>query len=333
MGALTRVAHALGVEDGDGCVCTVCGASPFAAQRRGSLRTLFGDGFDDFSALADPACDMLCAGCARLLAGRPGDNPRPLRMDSIALIAGDLYRPDRGELWGYLIDPPPDLEVLSWAVTRKRHHILYAGACSPDRMPIGSDGEAIVYVPGRDMNLLCAIAELRAAGASRTAINTGHYTPQQVRRIGAGRWSTLERQIAPRRGDAVWRLAIAHVPDGEAPPHEEGSVIDPVDDQAARLLGAIARGSTLRVEQGVDFWRGLFIRRIRRNAHRPLSELVSRLMSDIATEPTGEGAQTAKGMLAAWTADEEKQIRQRIQERTDLLVALSFEHRKRETTE
>ena len=118
--AKTMLARALGIQSGAGCRCAVCGDSPFAAA--GPRAVVLGGNFTAVGDLADRDAPHVCAGCARLLAGRPGDDPPPLRTTSFICIAGAL-RPVRvADLWQVLTAPPAGQFVTSWAVSRKTHH-------------------------------------------------------------------------------------------------------------------------------------------------------------------------------------------------------------------
>lgn len=336
--ARQTLARALGVADdpaGVGSRCALCGPSPF--PRSGPVARGFGVGFSDWDACEDPAAPDLCAGCARLLAGRPGDEPPPLRTRTVAVVDGAIVLPDAATVWGWLLEPPPALTVLSWAVSRQRPHWLYAEACTPERLGVGSDGGTIGVEPAHDGALGAAVAALRAcepgdpkqrAWCTRDEILSGRYRAATLAGRAA-RWRALEAIVAPRRGDPALALFLAHCPVGPVstsiPPITEVPVLDPLDLEAAQLLAALAQDSHYRQTEGLQFWGGVFARRVQRHAGRPLAAAVSRLLEDLRVPPASPGAQAAIERLRALDTPAQQAVAQRLRERTTLLVALAFD--------
>ena len=328
------IAAALGVvRDGVGSDCACCGVSPYPSA--GPVGKTLGVGFSDWAVLDAPAAPTLCVGCQRIMAGRPGDDPPPLRTRTFAIVDGALLLPDFGQMWAWVVEPPLALTVVSWAVSGQRHHALYAEESRPALWLIGSDTGLVRYRPASDRALVDAVLGLRAGDAkgrawfTRTEILSGHYRSAAIASRSALRWQALEAVVAPRRGDPLVAFLVGHAPvtpDGE----DEDPMIDPVDDAAARLLGAVARGSALRVADGKAFWGGLFLRRIQRHAGRPLAEFVSRLAADVDAAPLNEGVQRAVALVASYTTDQGAAVMDAIRRRTTLVTALAYQHRQEE---
>lgn len=323
------LARALSAPERAGCDCACCGPSPFAAA--GPRRSVLGANFTDFDALADRHAPDICAGCARLMAGRPGDDPPPLRTMSFSceVAAPRIFPCDRAWWWA-LLSAPALLAptILSWATSRKRHHWLYAGVSTPERYVIGSDHGAIDWTP--DSGALCrALTALLAAGARRAEILSGHYQPPTLARI-RDVVATHDPTIAATRGQLILDLALWCAPKVERAVEEGAtSMINPTDQAAAELLAHVAFGSSVRVNDGKMFWasNGFFVRRVRRYAHMPLGRFVSRLMSECAVG--ADFGSRAAQHLAALDEGREQEISTAIRERTDLVVALAFDHCKR----
>lgn len=320
----------MGVEVGEGCACACCGPSPFRSA--GQRRSVLGANFTDFDALADRTATDICAGCARLMAGRPGDDPPPLRTLSFScsIESPAIISRDRAWWWSVLCDAREirTPHVLSWATSRKRHHWLHAGISIGDVWRIGSDHDTIDWAPDGG-KFARALTALLVARARRAEIMSGHYQPPTLARI---RDIVAEQDpaIAAYRGQLILDLALWCAPK-VVRAEKEGALtmIDPIDAEAAELLAHVAFGSSARVNNGKMFWasNGLFVRRVRRYAHMPLGRFVSRLMSECAVG--ADFGSRAAQYLAALDAAREQEISAAIRERTDLIVALAFDACKR----
>lgn len=317
------LALALGVRPGQGCGCAVCGPSPFDSA--GPRHRAIGTNFTDFAALVDPAADDVCQGCARLMAGRPGDDPPPLRTRSVLVPVDtlELTLLDRAAWWSLLageLDIPAAGAVLSWATSQKRHHWLHAGISTPERWRAGSDDGTIDWRP--DGELAAAIAGVRRIGASKASILTGFYPV----RLDPSSVAAAEAVLAPLRGQLILDLAVWAAPmveSIEAADEWEDDLIDPMDSRAAVLIAELVWGSSRRAERGKEFWSGYLLRRLRRFARLPLADLVSRLAGECSVSVGSAAA--AAGILSSMSAEEITAVERSIRERTDLIHALAFE--------
>ncbi|MDB4914072.1 MAG: hypothetical protein JWM95_1716 [Gemmatimonadetes bacterium] len=327
------LATALGVRLGAGCSCCVCGDSPFDGA--GPRKKALGIGFSDWAACEAPTAPDLCTGCARLLGGRPGDVPPPPRTRSLAVVEGALLVLDYADVWGLLVDPPQGLSILSWATSKQRHHILYAEPCTPTHLRIGSDQGTITFIPSRDAPLSLAVATLRTVDAkgfgwcARDDILSGRYRPAAIAR-GASAWTACEAIIAPRRGDPVLDLLVAHAPTDDPrvlSPFSETfqSMIDPTDARAADLLVRLAKDSGYRSTHGKEFWAGVFARRVQRHAGRVLPVFVARMLADLSVAPHSSGALSVVEFVRETDDADATNIMMTLRERTQLLVALAYD--------
>lgn len=321
------VGKALGLVDRpDETPCALC-----AVSRLGHGGPL-PDTYSEFVA-ASNGCGVVCAGCARALGGRPGDEPPPLRTRSFrATAARGVEILDRPRLWGALVDPLGEPHVLSWATGGKRHHWLYAGLSSAARLVIGSDGASIEYVPARDRELLDAVHALLFAPTgvapllTREGIRTGVSHPSAVQRFGVALWQKLDAVVARWRPSPLLDLVVSCAPVSTGPREvEEETVIDPVDDQAAEVLALVARSSRYRSEHGKEFWSGFFRHRLERFRRLPLADLVSRLLDACNASPTSDAALALVSRLGAIGVEETASIERALRDRPALLVSLAYE--------
>lgn len=318
------LALSLGVVPGVGSRCAICELSEF--DTAGPWRRVLGANFVDFDEFADDGAPDICLGCARLMAGRPGDDPPPLRTVSVMVgTDADLTVLDQRDWWALVTGDtlvPDGGVVLSWATSRKRHHWLRAGISTPECWVVGSDAGPIEWRP--DAAVAAAVVSMRQIGATKGAILSGHYPPRLV----AEHLDTVqcaESTIAPLRGHAILDLIVWAAPTIERSdwsPKEETQMIDKNDARAAELVGRLVWGSEMRANDGKVFWGGYLLRRLRRFARLPLATCVSRLAGEcrVSAQAAGE----VVGMLDAMTTDEQSAVESSLRERTDLIHALAF---------
>lgn len=331
---LHLIAEALRIPRETGCQCRVCGASPYPPH---TLFDRVSDTFTDFDLCADPAAPMICAACVRLLGGRPGDDPKPLRMTSLCVSGGELHQLRTAEIWPVMAMPPDGNFVLSWATGGKKHHILRAGVSRAERMLIGADGGAVEYIPPRDLALIDAVLGLLAnvgteekpkPAFSRDEIRQGTYRTERMHKFGAQRWSACEAVVSRSRGTLLLDLLCAVLPCTTQEQETEASVIDQADETAGRLLGLIAQASDLRANDGIMFWGGLFKHRVTRFSRLPLPGLVSRLITELCCGESHNAIHQITTLLAKMPAEEQAEVEASIRLRTGLVLALAYDHRK-----
>lgn len=324
--ARTLLALARGVSVGAGCRCRVCGPSPFDAGGK------LADGFTDFPLLADPSTVDVCAGCAALLAGRPGDTPPPLRTTSIRATDHGAEYLDRRGVWAALLAPLEEPHVLSWAVGGQRHHWLRAGVSTSERLLVGTDEGTVEYVPARDRWLLDAVHALLASPTgtapllSRESIRTGIYHPAATVKYGVAEWTRIEEMVAAARPSPLLDMAVACAPvSGPPATTREDEMISEEDARAAELLAYIAHGSAMRSKDGLLFWSGVFRHRIEQHRRKPLADFVSRMLDAVKCDPVTIGAKNTTAMLEALSPEDVAATEKAVKERPALLVALAFD--------
>jgi hypothetical protein len=306
------LARAFGVELNGATYCALCGESPYASA--GPAARVLGDGFTDQEAFEDPQAADVCLGCQRLLAGRPGDDPPPLRTYSFVVIGGQFVAfHERAAFWALLVDPPADLQLLSWTRTHKRHHWLWAELADAEGLVIGSDQGPIRYRWAREVLLRDALVMLRRC-CTLDEVQSGHYRAPSILALGATCWREAEAIVEPRRGDRVMALLLAHIPAADAEarrPTPEVPMLSETDEQAVTLLQLLAHGSAARIHDGLNFWNHFYRRRVIRHMHRDLQTFASRMLDDLRVERSIGAAcggatvvDVRRGVLcvdAAWT--------------------------------
>lgn len=323
---LTRIAEAIGVQRGEdgGCACAVCGDSPF--ELAGQLKAL--GTFNDFDVLAGAPVDAVCAGCKRILGGRPGhgDNPIPLRARSFELSPdGDFRFLTRAELWDVIKDQPLNGQIVSWATSGKRHHALHAGVSDNETWRIGSDSQTIVVKRNAMLELCVNVKTLLYMGVSKGAILTGRYPPH-VATLIAGEYSLTG--VQSYRGSPILDLVVhaAIKPEEKAVKQVKELMkmtpapeLEPADEQAIQLLAALATASSRRREDGKRFWDDFYLNRVRRFARLPLNDFVSRVMGEINVAAVNFDVAAFNGV------EDPDAVMRAIRERPVLLHALAFD--------
>lgn len=320
MNALHMTAAARGVSFGASCLCAFCGESPF-------------DRHSDLSAISEavlaarrrPDYDCICAGCRSLLEGKPGSQPPPLRMQNVLCVDGAITYPTRGELRVVIVEPPATPFVVSWATSKKKHHVLHAGVSTRDLQRWGSDDGTILIEP--EHRALLAAVESLLCFHPRVAVLTGNYSPPAIVSQGAAAWIDLEARVSSYRSQRVLDLlcAIAFKPEKTSrTPNMETAMIDPVDDLTSTLLAHVARASAYRTARGLDFWAGYFRSRIERHNHRPLAERVSRLLDECQCSTTAIDTTEALHQVADLDEAGTVAVENALRGRAALLVAMAF---------
>jgi hypothetical protein len=337
--ALHKIAAALDVPTADSWTdCALCARSPFG--RSGLVRDRMGASFSQWAILARPECSDICAGCVRILAGKPGDQPPPLRLASCAIIEGQLRILNVAGVWDVLSAPPDTPFILSWAESKKKHHALYAGVSTAERMLIGSDSGQIEYRPSQHVDLLNAVIALLAGDAAkkrpsfgRSTIVRGDYSAPSIQKFGPEAWLRHESVIAPCRGSSLLALICAIAPVTQLIPSQEMGMIDSADRDAAMLCGAIARGSSVRQSDGLMFWTGYFRHRVARFSRLPLRDFVSRMMDECRVDASQAAVRELVEMLSGWSAEHTSLVEESLRRRPGLVVALAYDFRNKSSAQ
>jgi hypothetical protein len=334
---LHLVADALGVDpDLTGSDCAVCGTSPYPPS--GPTKRVLGSSFAQWGEIADPGAPGVCTGCRRILSGRPGDDPPPLRMMSLLVHRGEVtqYRSSR-DFWTVLDEPPEGPAVVSWSASMMRggHHVLSAGVSTAAHMAIGSDAGVIHYSPEADRPLLDAVLELVSAPEDgkpafrRTDVLHGTYSAPAIERFNPAAWAELEEAVRPYRDTPLLDLVVAAAP-ALPPTRDNGDeMIAETDDQAAKLLGAIARGSTIRQTDGMMFWTGFFRRRVARFSRLPLNDFVSRMLDECKVNGSAPALRDVIQMVQQMDEETTERIEEALRKRPGLICALAYDYRKK----
>lgn len=255
-------------------------------------------------------------------------------MTSIALHCGTLRLLKTDQIWPFVLSVQAgERVVLSWAVSRKKHHILRAAISSKDHWLIGSDSTQIEFIPRRDEELVAAIADLLSdtgkgrPSFSRAEIVNGNYKSERIHKFGAGRWQCAETVVARWRGNMLVDFLASVLPVTQGIVEEEDMVAD-ADLAAAEFLGYIAKASEMRREDGIGFWNGIFRHRVQRFAALDLPECVSRLITELRCDESSHAVQDLVIRLRELDEESQRKVEESIRRRTGLVVALAYDKRK-----
>ena len=314
MNALHAIARSLGIQPGSESIrCCVCGESPFAliGRKRQSLGAIF----SNHENLRAPQFDAVCEGCKTVLGGRPGRDPPPLRMASFMVSNGQFRAIDRAALWDLLQSPPPGNAVVSYGRSRKKQHALHAGFSGAGVWRVGSDDGPVEW--RHNPRIIRAVGEMRRLGVSKGAILTGRYPAAKTAAL-----QKLDAVIAPIRGSAALDMIVWCSPEAGKDKIEENPMIDPIDQDASDLLAIIAWHSSYRASEGLRFWGGYYLSRIRRLSRLPLNDFISRACREC--QATTAGAAEAAEFTARRDGEQCAAVIRAIRERPDLLHGLAF---------
>ena len=279
------LAAARGIIAGSGCVCVVCGDSPYDAGRPAG--ELLGPNFTDYDLLMAPSSSEACAGCASVLGGKPGSVPMPLRMGHFAVVDGVLLRPDGAQLLALLVDPPAGLQVIAWTAQRKRHASLRCGPCADGLLMVGAEQGTIAWDVAGGRLLVDAVAALRRHARIEHVLS-GKYPPHAILALGAA-WGPAEATVARYRPSLALDMVVALVrrPDTTATTEEAPVPISEIHRRAGSLLLDIGHASAARDADAIGFWSTLFPRRVAAAADRPtLIRAVGWLAESIGCNPS-----------------------------------------------
>lgn len=283
---------------------------------------MFGDTFTDWSALLAPSEPMVCAGCVSVLAGRPGDDPPPLRTQHALAVDGELARfPGTPDLAAILRDPPDGEFVLAVAESRKRHAALRAEVSTAERMVVGLDDGAAVVL--REHIAVLDAIETQLQVISRDDIRAGTAPPMSITKLGPARWAATEATIAPMRPSPLLRLLVMVARRPDPTPAEESMDVPISERRAADLLSHIAEASALRSRDGLAFWRSIYPHRVARFSALPLRDAVARLMSAVQADALRSAPVAA--VLDNIPTEEVVDVERAIRIRAPLVLTLAYE--------
>ena len=299
--------------------CVQCGSSPF--ENWGHVKKL-GKMFNRHEFFPNPSASYLCHGCKKILGGHSRDKPLRLysfRIDDVFRDVPEIIQILPADWWGILQSPPSDPIILSWAQSKKKHHALFAGYSMDGVWRIGADEESLIWE--HDLSILESAQSLYRAGCTKAQIVVGHYPAPLLSKIHPI-IEQHERVLSPfrKKNPAPLDLIVYAIPKSTKTKHNEPMALSSTDSKAAHLLCEIAFHSSARVENGIQFWGGYFLARIKRFMRLPLPDMVSRLIGTFGTGVTHDIVQ----ILDAMDDQEMASISQSIRERPDLIHAAAY---------
>lgn len=300
MHPLHHIGRALGATPGDS-VCAVCGPSPFAVGRAAS--DALGPNFVDYDLIPGESADV-CDGCARVLGGRPGDTPAPLRTGHFLVRGGELVRASIDDLRAALTSG--DVDVIAWTASRQKHASLRCGPCGGGVLRMGTDSETLVWDVARDAPLLAAVETLRAA-AKREQIEAGQYPPHVILALGAA-WEPAEAVVSRYRPGLALDLALAVVrrPDVTLTTEATTMALDPALMDLGLMVDTLSRCSGARDADPIRYWSELLPRRLAAAASsQTMAEWLSYLVQSLSVAASRAEVVDVLAAVAAMTPEQE----------------------------
>lgn len=317
--AIHIIAAAMGVEPGPSSDCAVCGDSPFPEARASA--DVFGPNFVDYDRIHDSALGSVCAGCARVLGGKPSKTDPPLRMGHFAVVAGVLERPDGARLLE-LIRDPEGVEVIGWTKTRQRHASLRAEVRRGADLPIATEDEVVLWT--QDDNALLDAVQLLRRSAAPDHILTGQYPPHVIAALGSD-WELGEQVVNLYRPSGHLEIACALVRRPDNPTEAPPMPIAENEREAASLLLLLTAASPHRQKDGIGFWGALVPRRLAAaaQASQTLLDAASRLIEALQVSPTAADTVAGVRSIESYTPEEADAVLTIWRDKPRLVVAVA----------
>lgn len=295
--------------------CAICGGN---SDEGIQIKKAVSSSFTDWQALFAAAGRRCCKRCQAIVADSK------MRTKCVFCVrAGEVEFVTYEDVYS-IIKSPPDTFVLSIPYSFKRHHWLYAGISTPEKMLIGTDTETVVYRPAEHADVLEAVETMIAAGVSSKQIESGNYHPSSVALLGA-RYEELEGILSKHRGDGLVKLFCKVVPKQKIDNWEVEEVRTRAQSNAAYYLQTLATHSKFREENGLQFWGGFFEARINRVLDLPFEQATNKLMESLQCGPN-----TAIAVLIDELGDNEKrEIMETLKKQARICISLAYSDMKK----
>lgn len=290
--------------------CAVCGGAvePDAI----GIKKAVSNTFTDWQALIQGTGRKCCHKCAEII------KERQCRSKCVfSQQPGSLEFFKYSAVYDVLCNPPEKF-VLSVPQSFKKHHWLYAGISTPERMAIGTDTGTIIYEPAKHGKVLLCIKALLDYGVPSSQIETGLYHPSEI--CGALNFTDLENVISPHRATGLIWLLVKITPKEKIQCKEVEVVRTTAQSNAASYLLQLALCSNSRIKSGLLFWGGFFEARINRVKGLDFDKATSKLMTSLQCRPSTFIA----AMVDEMSDKSKEEIMKTIREQTKLCVSLAY---------
>lgn len=296
-------------------ICTSCGRPLASAAVKKAMSAAFNQtGFLLFRTM------HVCPACLALFGDKDGRSKILLYR-----APGQKKLLDRQEVLPLLADPPRESFVLSVPYSFKKHHWMSAGLSCAKSVFVGTDDRTVAldYTAHDVPDAIAAVGEMLLAGVPRTEIPSGRYGVLTRARFGRA-LDEWEARIAPLRPCGGAALFVKYSPAAagkkNAPPSVEKPMYTKEEEMAVRLLADIAAASQYRRENGLEFWKTFFKRRIVRYASMDLHEFVSSLAGSCGCSPQGLPVAPCGDL----SPEDEEAVMDAVRREPDLLAAAAY---------
>lgn len=302
------------IELGD---CCICGGK--TDENALPVIKALGKTYTDFDNTIKGTSGICCKECQAVLAAKSS------RMKPILVVdPGKVIIITKDEIWDVINNPPKQF-VLSIPYSYKKHHWIFAGLSTPEKMLIGTDNQTIIYEPKIHIKVTNAIIELKNMGVSSAQIISGNYHPSIMVKIGE-KLDEMEKIIADERITGLVEFLVKYTPKAETKLTEferDERMITTEQSNTATFLSLIAAGSRYRSNNGKQFWAGFFEHRINRVINNDFATATSKLMESVDYDTTCSNL--LNDFINNIDEETENQIMKTLREQTKLSVVLAYD--------
>ena len=234
--------------------------------------------FTDFQIAYQYSGDSICTGCAMLF-----KNPDLRQQCILSTAAGDIEVISYEDAFN-LLDTPPSQFVLSVPYSHKKHHWLYAGLSTPEKILIGTDDSTIMYIPERHKKMKELINKLLHQNVRKQELISGNYNimnyASSVQEI-----KYFEEIIGNSRSNGLVKLLVTICPIDK----NKKEINEPTQQyqysKAHELLYLIAKAIPARAIDGIKFWNILYISKINKHKNKPLRKFANDICKELFALP------------------------------------------------
>lgn len=298
-----------GQREAGGNACASCGSDCEGVRISKGVKNTF----TEISQLLQTSGIYICGKCEELL------NDSDMRFKPVLFEhSGEKQVIERERVLELIKDPLPEW-VLSVPYSFKKHHWLYAGLSNKSKAYIGTDNRTVLIDYSFNVReAVNTIVHMIDIGIPRKQIISGEYSIFTTLRYPDLR--LYEKTISGFRHTGAVELIVTYTPAVKNKiKYETGEseMTTETEKKAITILGAVAKASRYRMENGMQFWDTYFLRRINRYKKLGLNEFLSKLCDAVNTDIT-------KFRLDIEGIENEEEIMSEIRDKSKLLVALAY---------
>lgn len=297
--------------------CAVCGG--VVEQENLNIKKVVSSSFTDWDTLFKGGGTGCCNACMEII-----KEPKMRSKCVLSTKSGSIEFVDYTKVYDVITNPIEQF-VVSVPYSYKRHHWLYAGLSTPQRMLIGTDSCTIEYIPNKHKQCLESIVTMREMGVPLRQIETGQYTPAYIAIMG-DKYNELESNLLPNRGTGLVRFLCKISPKDKKDFKGDEIVRTTEQDNTALFLSVLAKSSKYRIENGIAFWGGFFEARVNRVIGLPFDIATNKLMKSLHCNPNSGISEIIDG----FTDVQKTSVMSTLKEQAKVCIALAYSDTRKE---